>query len=80
MKMALFMAALLQLWALPASSSELKEAWYIFNIDPPSVVAIEPENLIEIDRTTLERNPSNVLIGPENRFLYILHNVAFDLT
>jgi DNA-binding beta-propeller fold protein YncE len=44
------------------------------------VTIVDPEELKIVGDIPLDPNPSYVLMGPQNRFLYVLYNGAFNLT
>ena len=57
------------LWAI-APRREL----YVVNTKPSSVAVVDSENWKLLGTVPVDPNPSHIVIEPQNRFLYVLHN------
>lgn len=61
--------------AAPMSwSTREKSEFYVINTDPPSVAVVDGQSLKPLGSIPLDPNPSYAVIGPQNRYLYVLHN------
>ena len=59
---------------------EGKGEYHVINAKPPSVSIVNQQSLKVIGSIPLDPHPNHALLGPENRYLYVLHNGRFDLT
>ena len=57
-----------------AWSIEQKREFYVINVKPPSVTVVDSVSLKTVGSIPLGPNPSYAVIGPQNRYLYVLHN------
>jgi YVTN family beta-propeller protein len=48
--------------------------FYVVNSKPPSVSVVDPATLKVVADIPLDKNPTRALVGPQNRFLYVLHD------
>jgi YVTN family beta-propeller protein len=53
---------------------EQKGEFYVINVKPASVTVVDSESLKTLGTIPLGPNPSYAVIGPQNRYLYVLHN------
>ena len=49
---------------------------YVINTDPPSVSSVDWKEQKVVGSIPLNRDPNYGLMGPANRFLYVVHNVG----
>lgn len=62
------------LLAHTALAVEPNRQLYVINSKPPSVSVVDPASLKVVAGIPLDKNPTSLLMGPHNRFLYVLHD------
>jgi YVTN family beta-propeller protein len=75
----LVVLSIILLLPFPAWSVEPQDHLYVVNVSPSSVSVVDSKRWEIVGNIPLYPDPSYALIGPENRFLYVLHNGLFDL-
>jgi DNA-binding beta-propeller fold protein YncE len=69
--------AVVLLVASAAVAAERKKEIYVVNSKPPSVSIIDAEHWQRMGTISIDENPTHVVMGPGNRFLYVLQNGMF---
>jgi YVTN family beta-propeller protein len=69
--------AVVLLVASAAEAAERKKEIYVVNSKPPSVSIIDSEHWQRVGTISIDENPTHAVIGPGNRFLYVLQNGLF---
>lgn len=66
-------AVVLVLPGTAARAIELRNEIYVVNTAPPSLAVVDSQTWKLLGSIPLDKNPSNAMIDPQNRFIYILH-------